>query len=358
MEKKFERALLICPAQYSLGNSLREILSCLAGEVKVTDIRSAISGSKMKLNSQMFRLPHYIRQRWEKYFLEYVNNMILRQVDEFNPDIVLIYNSQYLVPETCRSIRTRSRLIFFMGDSPFFTPQNNYYLSCLAHADLILSPDSYWMQQVVTLGLEKTIYFMPGVDKSSYFIINPSENRDVEEQTEILYVGSCYLNSWGFKKAMLMSNFTRFNFKLYGNSAWTRWFGFFPELEKVFSLSGFIPQERLNRMFNKASVIPVDGNPGIINGVHLRMFEALAAGALPLIEYRTDVDGLLFRDFEHELPIIRDYRNAREMASYYLKNEKDRSELVSLMGAFLEKEYSHEVNAIRLTEAIHKHIQG
>ena len=94
--------------------------------------------------------------------------------------------------------------------------------------------------------------------------------------------------------------------------------------------SGFIAQEEMNRMYNRAAVIPVDGNPGIINGVHLRMFEALAAGALPLIEYRNDVDSLLFNGFEDQLPLVRDYRKVADMAEYYLNNERERSGLVYL----------------------------
>ena len=165
-------------------------------------------------------------------------------------------------------------------------------------------------------------------------------------------MGSCYLNSWGYKKAMLMNSFTGFNFRLYGNSAWRRWFSFFPALKSVYTESGFIPQERLNMMYNRTRLIPVDGNPGIINGIHLRMFEALAAGALPLIEYRKDVDTVLFRGFGEELPVIRDYRNAAQIASAYLKHERERAELVSAMNAFLNREYSHHANALRLAEAL------
>ena len=115
MEKKFERALLLCPAQYSLSNSLRSILGHMAGEVRYSDIRSAISSRIMKLNSQAFRLPYGVRKRWDRYFLEKVNEMILTQVEEFRPDLVMVYNSLYMVPETCRTVSSRSKLVFFMA---------------------------------------------------------------------------------------------------------------------------------------------------------------------------------------------------------------------------------------------------
>jgi len=352
MGKRFERALLLCPEKYSFSNSFIEILSNMAGEVRSYDLGAEISKRVLKINSQVFRLPYVARQRWESYFQARTNRMLLSVVDSFKPDLILVYNSVFLLPETCELMRKRASLLFFMGDSPFYTPQNNYYLACLPYADLILSPDSLWSQQLNTIGLSRTMYFLPGPDSSSYFRIENLVRSPEETETEILYVGSSYLNSWGYKKALLMSRFTGFNFIIYGNSAWKRWFGFFPELERVYRESGFIPQDRINRMFNMTRLIPVDGNPGILNGVHLRLFEALGAGALPLVEYRNDLDNLLFRDFQGELPLIRDYSKASDLASHYLRNEAERSALVASMYDYLAREYSSSANAERLTEAL------
>jgi len=196
------------------------------------------------------------------------------------------------------------------------------------------------------------MYLMPGPDTKSYYKLDNPQKGSEDQVTEILYVGASYLNSWGYKKALLMSRFTPFNFTIYGNSAWRRWFQFFPDLERVYRESGFITQERLNRMFNMTKLVPVDGNPGILNGVHLRLFEALAAGALPLIEYRHDVDNVLFRNFDGELPLITDYSKAGELAEKYLGNDAGRSELASSMLEFLEREYSAQKNAERIAEAL------
>ena len=355
MGKRFTRALLLCPEKYSVHNSFYDILSELSNEVDEYDINSILSKRDIKINRQIFRFPYKVRKKWEAYFLEKANRILLEVINRSDPGLILVYNSAFLLPETCSFMKKRSKLICFMGDSPFYTPQNNYYLACLSQADLILSPDSFWNQQLSTIGLSKTMYFIPGPDGKSYFKIDDHTKGQGDDETEILYVGSSYLNSWGYKKALLMSKFTGFNFKLYGNSAWKRWFGFFPGLESVYTESDFIPQEKLNRMFNLTKLIPVDGNPGILNGVHLRLFEALGAGALPLIEYRHDVDNLLFKDFAGELPVIKDYNNAADLASYYLKNEKERTDLVLSMHDYLANEYSAATNAGRIAEALKKY---
>jgi spore maturation protein CgeB len=170
------------------------------------------------------------------------------------------------------------------------------------------------------------------------------------EATEIMYTGMSYVNSWGYKKAMLMNQFTSLNFKLYGNSMWKRWFRFFPQLESHYIESGFIPTVLLNKMFNKTKLIPVDGNPAILNGFHLRLFEALGSGALPLTEYRKDIETLLFKNSGIKIPLIKDYNKASDLANYYLKNESERKETVHSMNAYVLQEYSVLKNAERLLE--------
>ena len=173
-----------------------------------------------------------------------------------------------------------------------------------------------------------------------------------EKETEILYAGTSYKNSWGYRKAALMSSLSGFRTRIYGNDAWERWFPFFPELKPLFRRSDYIPSEKLNRMFNRTKIIPVDGNPSIINGAHLRLLESLAAGALPLIEYRKDVVDEIFRDSGINLPVIRSYSEAAGVASYWLSNETERLETIGSMRAFLQEKYSAEKNAARISERI------
>lgn len=348
MVKLFQKALLICPEKYSFYNSTIKLLDLLSEESMGYDIRDTMNSGYMKVQTQIFRFPFKVRSTWEKRFLKKVNKNLLRKIEAYNPDLVLVYNSEYLLPETCAKIKRRAKLIFFMGDSPFFTHTNSFYLSCLFHADLILSPDTFWINQLKTIGIHKTSFFVPGLDEKSYYQVSDKKSLEDVESLEVLYTGACYVNSWGYKKAFLMSQFTGFDFKLYGNSAWKRWFRYFPNLQQVYSESGYIQTERLNKMFNKAKIIPVDGNPAILNGFHLRLFEALGAGALPLIEYRKDVDELLFRGCDAQLPIIDDYTKAGAKAKYYLVNENERKQTVQCLRDFVVSEYNPVKNAERL----------
>jgi|WetSurMetagenome_2_1015567.scaffolds.fasta_scaffold00614_5 hypothetical protein len=345
MNHKFEKALLLCPSTYSIFNSLISVLKELAFEASGFDLRESIGKADLRINTHIFRLPYHLRLKWENYFFKKTNQILIKKFQSENPDLVLIYNSEYILPETCKRISKKAKLVFFMGDSPFYTPLNNSYLACLEYADLILVPDTFWIEQLKTLGIFKTAFFIPGMDLKSYYSITEHGLLDEIIETEVFYTGTSYVNSWGYKKALLMNQFTRFNFKLYGGNTWNRWFSLFPELESHFVCSGYIPTDLLNRMFNKTKLIPVDGNPGILNGFHLRLFESLGSGALPLVEYRRDVKELLFHDSGLMVPLIEDYRKAADIADYFLKNEKERIELARELKNFILKRYSPIINA-------------
>lgn len=343
----FNRALLLCPTRYSLANIFAEILGEMAEEVRTLDIQKKISALILRFNSQAFRLPFRARSAWEKWLLRKANSILLREIQVYRPDIVLVYNSEFLIPEACAEIRKGSRLVFFMGDNPFYTPLNNYYLACLAYADLILSPDTFWIEQLKTIGLKKIKYFIPGIDERSYYCIDKREELQRVDETDVLYVGGGYVNSWGYKKALLMSQFTGFKFRLYGNKTWKRWIKIFPELKNNYRESEYIPTAILNRMYNKTKLVPVDGNPGILNGFHMRLFETLGAGALPLVEYRKDVDELLFNGSKAMVPLIRDYHRVKDIAAHFLKNEDERVEIVNGLKSYISERYNVK-NATRI----------
>ena len=351
MSGKFNRILLLCAEKYSLYNSLTSILELLSESVRGFDVRSSLGPFRLKINSQSFRLPHVLRKSVERSLFDRANEALLSEIRLYRPEIVLVYNSEYLLPETCAEIKKKSRLIFFMGDSPFYTPLNPYYLSCLFYADLILCPDTFWISQLNMLGLKRTAYFLPGIDVTSYYPDNYPEDLSAG-YNDIIYAGSCYNNSWGYKKALLMNQFAGMNFTLYGNRSWVRWFEFFPGLKAHFTESGYISTERLNRMFSMARIMPVDGNPAILNGFHLRLFEALGSGVLPLTEYRQDIENIVFEECSAKPPLMKDYQEARQLAEHYLGHEPERKELINTLRSFILKKYSPHENARRLDDLI------
>jgi spore maturation protein CgeB len=185
---------------------------------------------------------------------------------------------------------------------------------------------------------------------NQYFEMDKDEIGGDIPVSEILYSGMSYVNSWGYKKALFMNQFIDYDLHIYGSKHWKKWFNDFPALKDKFTESEYIPVERLNAMMNKSKIIPVDGNPGILNGFHLRLLEALGAGALPVVEYRRDVEHELFKGFRSMVPLVHDYRKAGDIAGYYIKNEKERKELVSELKDHIIRQYSPEKNAEKIMD--------
>jgi len=354
MSKPFQKALILCYKKYSLFNSFTDILKELAYDVEGFDVREEIKSFYFRIHTQMFRFPFNVRNQWGNFFLQKINKIILKKIEKEKHDLVFVYNSEYLLPETCHHIKKKAKLIFFMGDSPFFTHINPFFLACLNYGDLILAGDSCWISQLNTLGIQNTMFFIPGIDLTSYYIIeNKNELKSIKDLA-LIYTGGSYATSWGYKKALFMNQFTTFDFHIYGNRAWKKWFSFFPELENHFIETNYIPVQLLNKMYNKSRLMPVDGNPAIINGVHLRFFEALGSGVLPLVEYRKDITEVLFKDAGLQVPLIFDYKNAKGIAEYYLKNENERTELVCALRKFVLSQYNAGNNSERILEYLKK----
>src|ERR1043165_2248822 len=73
----------------------------------------------------------------------------------------------------------------------------------------------------------------------------------------------------------------------------------------------------LNIFMNCSKIVPVDANPGIINGVHIRAFDCLASGTLPLVEYRKDLDSI-FKGID--VPFIKNYNDIKDLCNEFLNN--------------------------------------
>lgn len=345
------KTLLFVPKRYSLFDVFKDIFTSQGSEVYTVDYYQFVKKWETKLNAQIFRFPDKYRLKWESYYFERINAYYIEEYNKVKPDIVFVYNNEMILPETMHYFKKKSKVAFFLGDHPFYTPTSRYDLPLLFAADAIFSPDTFWISQLAKMGLKNLHFFNTGIPEDLYFEKELTQEELDQWKRDILYVGLNYTGSWGYKKARFMSHLTEFDLRIYGNKHWKRWFPFFPALEKCFvERDGYIPVEQMNTMFNAAKIIPIDGNPGLQHGLHIRMFEALGAGALPLLEWQNDLTEIFGEGAD--LPAAKSYDEIKEIAAYYLNNEAARREKVRWMKQIVLERFSIVNNANLIFEAL------
>ncbi len=317
------KVLLLSPSFYTLHRTFVKGFTKLNYSVYHHDYRLYLHNWKQKLNVQIFRFPFSVRDKWDEYFFNGINNKHLEIFEREQPDIVFIYNNECLLPETLQYFKSQNvKLVFFLGDSPYFTPTNKYYMHLLFYADLVISPDSFWAEQLKLLGVKNVIVDFPGYDESLLEFRNPTGVEKEKYSIDVLFVGTGYVDTWGYKRALFASQFSRLNLQVYGTKHWQKWFIFFPELKPKFQLmSQRMSLEKLIILSKCAKIYPVDANPAILNGLHLRVFDCIASGVLPIVEYRKDLDTFFKKE---PLPIIHDYSQAESLAKYYISHDAER----------------------------------
>lgn len=345
------KVLFMIPRRYGLFYSLKKAFETQGANVYPVDFYEFIPPFEKKINVQVFRLPDSLRQKWETYYLNKINKKYLEIYDEVQPDLIFIYNNEMLLPQTLAYFKKKSKIAFFLGDHPLYTPLNRYFLALLFQADAIFAPDSFWIDQLKKMGLQNLKHFCPGIPEAFYFEKNTPENQHKETGNDVLYIGMCYANNWGYKKARFLNQFTDFNLQIHGNKHWKRWFPFFPKLEKHFQLkTNYYSEEKMNNLFNATRIMPIDGNPGVIQGVHFRLFEALGAGALPVLEWQDDLRIIFPKSLD--LPAPKTYEGIREITDYYLNHEKERRTKVAEMKKAIREKYAPEKNGKLITDTL------
>jgi len=344
------KVLLLAPSFYTLASTIQKGFTKIGFQVFHYDYRHETSSLKNKINVQIFRLPYSFRRIWEVFYMDAINKKHKEIFERQQPNIVFIYNNEMLLPETIQYFKTKAKIIFIMGDNPYYTPTNDYYLHLLFYADLIISPDSFWAEQLKLLGLKNVVVDFPGYDEEPYKNITVTMKDRQTYNFDILFVGTGYTNAWGYKRALFLNHFTQFNFKLYGGRHFVKWFRFFPDLEKKFELKkGHVPLEELVKMHRCAKLYPVDANPAILNGLHLRVFDCIAMGVLPLVEYRKDHE-LFFKN--ESPPLIKNYYEINNITSELLKNDDLRERRLSVLREFCQKEFSAHISLKRILEKL------
>lgn len=333
------KVLLIFPSFYSLEKTFTEGFEANGWSVFHFDYRRHVKPIYEKIEAKKLKLGRNWRTKWENYYLKAINEEQIKYYRLIEPDLVFVYNNEMLVPDTLKLFKKKSQVFFFLGDNPYYsTNTNRYNLALLSFANHIFIPDTFWIKQLELIGFNNCHFFISASNSSSNLNIEVTDEIKEKYNSDVVFIGRNYSDSWGYKRSLFLNSFANLNLKIYGDKSWQSWIDFFPNLnDKIFYQNSRMDFETVNTILNCSKVYPVDSNPGILNGLHVRIFDCIQSGILPIAEYRKDIN-LVFKEIY--IPIINKYNEAENIAKKFINDDEQRTNTLKSLQMYIDSNYS------------------
>lgn len=330
------KVLLFFSGKDTLSKSFYKGFIDRSCEVEIINFQEFHTDFRNTLYERSLLMPKRYRKRIEKDYLSSIQKKYLDVVEKEHPDLVLIYNDQMVQASTAKEIRKNAKIAVYLADSPFFLQRREHILPMLFETDHIFAPDSFWIEQLKSIGL-KNVSFLLGGYYPEEEEITISEEEKLRYTSDLFYLGSAYPDSWGYKRALFLSKFVQTDIKIYGPPNWEYWFTYFPELRNKMVLGERLSISTVQKIMKCCKLYPVDSNPGIINGLHVRIFDSIKLGLLPLVEYKRDLE-FAFPGFE--IPVIENYNIINEIVIKNLADDFKRLSLIKSLQEYLNDYYN------------------
>ncbi len=343
------KCLLLAPSRYPFIRAIGSGLRKNGITVRAVDYQDFFGPRTNARYNNYTSLPRRLRRLWEEPYVRRANEEYLRILSEEKPDLVFIYNDQLVRPGTVRAFQEQARVAFYLGDHPLYTPTNPYNLSILSASSYTITPDSFWREQLMRMGLDNVVVDHFGTDPEVHFPMEVTAAQRAEHGADLMYIGSASKTSWGYKRARFLDLFSGMDLRAWITGPMDRWYDEFPALAAKVRPHGHFDAAFNNLAYNCAKLAPVELVPSLFHGIHVRVFDALGAGALPLCEYSLDLEETFAGT---GIPLIRDYREAAELARHWIAADAERAATVARMRAVAAGRYAPELVIRRMLDHI------
>lgn len=343
------KCLFLAPKRYPFIHSIEAGIRSNGMEVRTVDYEDFFSRTVNKFVKRFVSLPNRMKT-WDKPYRQKVNTGYLQIIKEYQPDLVLIYNNQLVLPDLLTEIKGKTKIAFILGDHPLYTYTSLTNLHILFSSDYTICPDSLWQEQLIRMGIRNVVLDFLGFSEEIYHRLDITEEERQNHRSDFIFIGNVSKINWGYKRIMFLNLFKDYDLKAYlSGGGVDRWLQYFPELkEKVVAHQRFDPGFN-NLVYNCSKIAPMEQVPSLFNGIHARVFDALGAGVLPLCEYSADME----RVFEGiDVPLIRNYNEVPELVDHWLKNDSHREDVVEKMRAKATADYAPRFMVQRMIERL------
>lgn len=281
-----EKLLIISSPFFDYQKSVGRAFEKLGYEVRIETYDEPVHPFKGLLRWQ-HKLAINKEKLRQKNRIKY-NAYIRTRYDEYQPNLVFIYNGNILFDETLDYFRKKSKVLLWMYDS-VLRNNRNLCVNHIDHVDAFFCFERHDVDYYAKQG--KKAYFLPvACDSDVYYPI-----KGKEKDIDLLFVGTIYTSP---KRIHLLKsvvrNFPQAKILFYGHykpyyKNPIKWL--FREQRDIFKNVNISPNE-VNELFSRCKIALNIHHAQTIDGANQRLFEACGAGAYQICDANPFIESL------------------------------------------------------------------
>lgn len=285
------------------------------------------------------------------------NEELLKQILNFKPDIFINNSGGGLFPSTVKKIKeeTNCLMITLIADNPCDPDprRDQYFPMTLQFYDIFLNPEPVWDKIINNLCENpKIIRFLGGYDPNNFFPIKSSSISDSEYQElscDVSFTGGSYNQSAeGAYRSGIMSQFSEYNLKIWGDSGWKYRFKFMPEIEEAYQ-GPRLSYEKLRKLYTVSKINLNIPSPQIFSSFQPRVFDIAAVKGFQIIDHSRYLDDV-FKDIY--VPTFKSIKELKEKVEYYIKHEDQKERIKEEMYKIVVENYTWQQQTKELLKKI------
>lgn len=240
-----------------------------------------------------------------------VNKRLIRKVDAFKPQIILIIKGDELFPETLKELKKRRIiLVNWLPDNPFYLDLKNI-LEAIPIYDYIFTFDPAHLPLLNHLAKGKISFLPLACDSGMHRKIGLTPQEKEMFGCDVCFIGTCLP-----ERIIILKELLGYNLNVWGEG-WQRERLWLKERYK-----GKASGEKMVKIYNASRIVLNIHHPQTIEGLNLRTFEVCGCGAFQLVDNRA-ILGKMY-DIGREIVCFNDIKELKNLIDYYLGNEEER----------------------------------
>jgi spore maturation protein CgeB len=346
-----KKILVSAPKFYGIDEAIREAFENMGFKAVLKNYRTKTTINETIARRIGIKFPSLkpLLNPVLKYYLDKDNKEFINIVKKEKPNLLFIIKGDFIFPETLQKIKKEIScpVVVYIWDDPFCSFaglfSDDYRKSNLEKGmhlyDFIFVYDTYYVEQIKTLGITNVEYLPLATDPNRYRKIEITNEDKKLFGYDICFVGVPYPN-----RVEVIESLQHYNLGIFGDG-WTKYF-----LEKGKKAPpyyrGKAIGEEVIKIYLASKVALNIHDPEAQEGLNTRTFDILACGAAELVDYKKNLE--IHFNIGEEIATFKNNKELLAIVDYYCENNNLLKEISDKGRQRVLKEHtwSHRINKV------------